>query len=73
MVIALATIAVFGGDSGNVIVETLPFNEHEEAASGCVVREQAERSGGTAELVGVGTEVESRFHGQRMREQGRNV
>lgn len=73
LVITLATIAVFGGDSSNVIVETLPFNEHEEAARGCVVGEQLERSCWTGELVNVRAEVKSRFHGERVAEDGRNV
>lgn len=42
LVIALATIAVFGGDLSDVIVETFPLHKHEEAAGGRVVGKQVE-------------------------------
>jgi hypothetical protein len=67
LVITLATIAIFGGHSRDVVVETFAFEEHEEAAGGRVVGEQIERSGGTAELVSVEVEVE-RFHEERIGE-----
>ena len=67
LVIALATIAVFGGDGGDVIVETFPLHKHQEAAGGRVVGEHFERAGGTGELVGVGVEVKIRFHEREYR------
>ncbi len=73
LVIALAAEAVFLGDGGNVLLEALALQEHEEAASQGIGWSDGQRPDGAGELIGIGLEAKGRVHGGRLRGGGRCV
>lgn len=62
LVVALAAKAVLLGDVNDVILQTLPFNEHEEAVSQLIADRDAECAGGADQLVRFGIELQGCIH-----------
>jgi hypothetical protein len=66
LVIALAAKAVFVGGVGNLGLQALPFDEHEEAAGLFVGGGDGEGAGGAGELLSYGIELEEGVHVQSL-------
>ena len=62
LVIALAAKAVFAGDLGDLRLQALTFDEHEEAAGLFVRRRDGEGAGRAGELLRFGIELEVGIH-----------
>ncbi len=63
LIIALAAVAIFGGQGGDVFPEALAFDEQEEAAGQLVGSGDGQGAGRAGQLVGLGIELERRIHG----------
>ena len=70
LIVTLTAVAVFLGDGGDVVVQTLAFNEHEETGSQRVGAGDGQGAGGTSQLVSVRIELEKGIHGGSLREAG---
>ena len=66
LVIALAAITIFLGDGGDVSVQTLAFDQHEETAGQVVGGINRQGAGWAGELVGMGLEKQRSIHGARI-------
>jgi len=63
LVIALAAITIFPGDRVDAGLQTLAFDEHEEAAGHFVIVGDGQGAGRAGELLFVGIELEGGVHG----------
>jgi len=70
LVIALAAEAVTLSDGGDVVVEALAFQEHEEAVSLWVSGGDGQGAGGAGELVRIWVELERCIHRGNIEEEG---
>ena len=70
LIVALTAVAVFLGDGGDVVVQTLAFNKHEETGGQRVGVGDGQGAGGTSQLVSFGIELEQGIHGGSLREAG---
>ena len=70
LIVTLTAVAVFLGDGGDVVVQTLTFNEHEETGGQRVGAGDGQGAGGTSQLVSVRIELEKGIHGGSLRETG---
>jgi hypothetical protein len=68
LVIALAAEAEFFRDGGDVVLEALPFQEHEEAVSLLVGGGDGQGARGTGELMGLRVELERTVHEGKIRD-----
>lgn len=68
LIVALPAAAVFLGDGGDVVVQTLAFDQHEEAGRRQVGVGDGQSAGGARQLVGFGMELEHGIHGERIKE-----
>ena len=59
LIVALATNAVFGGDTGDAVFQTLAFDEHEEALGQFIGEGNGQSADWSGELAGLGIELES--------------
>jgi hypothetical protein len=66
LVIALAAKAMFLRRVGNLRLQTLAFDEHEEAAGLLVGDRNGQGAGWASELMGLGVKLEDCIHGQRL-------
>ena len=73
LVVALTAEAVFLSDGGDVVLQTLAFDEHEEATGLLVGRGDEQGAGGAGELVNIEVEVEMTVHGGKVEDRGRYV
>jgi len=73
LIVALAAEAVFLSDGGDVVLQTLAFDEHEEAVGLLVGRGDEQGAGRAGELVKSGVELEMTVHGGKVVEPGRCV
>ena len=73
LIIALAAVAVLLGDGGDVLLEALAFQEHEETASQRVSWGDGESAGRAGELVGSRVEMNDGLHPWRIAQGGGNV
>jgi hypothetical protein len=73
LVIALTAAAVFLGNRGDLVCQTLAFDEHEEAVRQRVSGGDGQGADGAGQLVGEGLEFEGRDHGKSVRGAGRGV
>jgi hypothetical protein len=73
LVVSLTAEPEFLSDGGDVVLQTLAFDEHEEAAGLLVGGGDEQGAGGAGELVNIGVELEMTVHGGKVEEQGRNV
>jgi hypothetical protein len=71
LVIALAAVAVFLGNRGDLVFQTLAFHEHEETVGQLVGGSHGQGADRTGELVGLGLEFERGIHGGKCKEGGR--
>ena len=70
LIVALTAVAVFLGDGGDIVIQTLAFNEHEETGSQRVRAGDGQGAGGTRQLVSFRIELEKGIHGGSLRETG---
>jgi len=70
LIVALTAVAVFLGDGGDIVIQTLAFNEHEETGGQRVGVGDGQGAGGTSQLVSVRIELEKGIHGGSLREAG---
>jgi len=70
LIVALTAVAVFLSDGGDVVVQTLAFNEHEETGGQRVGAGDGQGAGGTSQLVSFRIELEKGIHGGSLREAG---
>jgi hypothetical protein len=73
LIVALAAEAVFLSDGGDVVLQTLAFDEHEETVGLLVGRGDGQGAGRAGELVKSGVELKRTVHGGRVEEPGRSV
>jgi hypothetical protein len=67
LIIALPAAAVFFGDGGDVVCQTLALDEHQEAVGLQVGGRDGQGARGTDQTVGAGVEMERRrAHGERI-------
>ena len=67
LIVALTAVAVFLSDGGDVVVQTLAFNEHEETGGQRVGAGDGQGAGGTSQLVSFRIELEKGIHGGSLR------
>ena len=70
LIVALTAVAVFLGDGGDIVIQTLAFNEHEETGGQRVGAGDGQGAGGTSQLVSFRIELEKGIHGGSLREAG---
>ena len=70
LIVALTAVAVFLGDGGDIVIQTLAFNEHEETGGQRVGVGDGQGAGGTSQLVSFRIELEKGIHGGSLREAG---
>ena len=63
LIVALTAVAVFLGDGGDIVIQTLAFNEHEETGGQRVGVGDRQGAGGTSQLVSLRIELEKGIHG----------
>ena len=70
LIVALTAVAVFLGDGGDIVIQTLAFNEHEETGGQRVGAGDGQGAGGTSQLVSFRIELEKSIHGGSLRKAG---
>jgi len=73
LVIALAAEAVTRRDGGDVVMEALALQEHEEAVRLLVSERDRQGAGGAGELMRIRIELETCIHGENIEREGGNV